>query len=132
SRASRLSPSLRAAFNPTDNLSVYASYAYGFKAPSPSQLYLNYGAPGSYLTVGNPELRPEISRGLELGIVAGNDKLNGLVRVFHNHCRDFIDTDYAVTPDDPTWNPVWDGQYPMGVTMAVNSTRVSIYGAEAS
>src|SRR5699024_6700296 len=60
-RANRLSPSLRAAFNPTDTLSIYASYAYGFKAPSPSQLYLNYGAPGTYLTVGNPELRPETS-----------------------------------------------------------------------
>src|SRR5699024_9163186 len=122
-QARRCSPSIRAAYNPTDTLSIYASYAYGFKAPSPSQLYLNYSAPGTYLNVGNPKLRPEIRRGLEVGIVAGNDELNGLVRVFHNHYRDFIDTDYAVTPSDPNWNPTWNGQYPMGVTMAVNRTR---------
>jgi len=93
---------------------------------------LNYGAPGTYLNVGNPELRPEISRGLELGMVAGNNALNGLVRIFHNRYRDFIDTGYAVAPGDPHWNPVWEGQYPMGVTMAVNRSRVRIYGAEAS
>lgn len=126
------SPSLRATFTPSDKLSIYASYAYGFKAPSPSQLYLNYGAPGTYLRVGNPDLLPETSRGLELGIQAGSSDLNGLLRVFHNRYDNFIDTDYGVTPGDPDWNPVWNGQYPMGVTMAVNRARVRTYGAEAS
>src|SRR5699024_7062293 len=66
------------------------------------------------------------------GVIAGDDDLNGMLRVFHNRYRNFIDADYAVTPQDPNWNPVWDGQYPMGVTMAVNRARVRIYGAEAS
>jgi len=128
----RVSPSLLARWRPSDTLTLYASYAYGFKAPNASQLYLNYGAPGSYLIVGNPDLKPEISRGWELGVVAGDSELNGRLSVFQNRYRDFIDSAYAVAPGDSNWNPAWDGQYPMGVTMAVNRSRVRIYGAEAS
>lgn len=131
-RAHRFSPSLRASFNPSDTVSMYISYAHGFKAPSPSQLYLTYGAPGTYLTVGNPNLRPETSRGLELGIEAGDSALGGSLRFFHNNYRNFIDTNYGVTPNDPNWNSAWTGQYPMGVTMAVNKARARIYGIEAS
>src|SRR5690606_11050478 len=103
----------------------------GFKAATASQLYLNYGAPGTYLNVGNPDLKPETSRGWELGIAAGDEQLNGRVAVVQNRYRNSIDS-VAVTPGDAAWNPTWDSQYPMGVTMSVNRARVRIYGVEAS
>ncbi len=131
-QANRFSPSVKATFNPNDSISIYASYSYGFKAPNPSQLYLNYGAPGTYLNVGNPDLKPEISRGLEVGLVAETSKARGTLRLFHNKYRDFIDTAYQVKPGDNNWNNIWSGQYPMGVTMSVNRARVRIYGAELS
>ena len=36
-----------AGWKAADELSLYAQYAYGFKAPSPSQLYTNYGGAGT-------------------------------------------------------------------------------------
>lgn len=131
-RDHRVSPSLLATYTPSDTILLYANYAYGFKAPNPSQLYLNYGAPGSYLNVGNPNLKPETSHGWELGIEAGDASLNGRLSLFHNRYRNFLDSSYAVTPGDPDWNPAWDGLYPMGVTTTVNRARVRIYGVEAS
>lgn len=128
----RISPSLLATYKPSETLLLYASYAYGFKAPNASQLYLNYGAPGTYLNVGNPDLKPETSHGWELGVEAGDSRLNGRLGVFNNRYNDFLDSDYAVSPDDPNWNPAWDGLYPMGVTTTVNRARVRIYGVEAS
>lgn len=128
----RVSPSLLATWSPSETLSLYANYAWGFKAPNASQLYLNYGAPGTYLNVGNPDLKPEVSHGWELGVVTGDSRLNGRLSVFQNRYRDFIDSTYAVSPGDPAWNPVWDGLYPMGVTMTVNRARVRTWGIEAS
>lgn len=128
----RVSPSLMASYQPREDLTFYARFGYGYKAPSASQLYLNYGAPGTYLRVGNPNLKAEVSRGWELGVNAGDADLGGRLSLFDNRYRDFIDEEVALTPDSSEWNPAWDGVYPMGVTGAVNRARVRIYGAELS
>ena len=74
-----------------------ASYGTGFRAPA---LYDRYGI-DSYGYVGNPNLRPEFSRGYELGIttdlpvgVAG-DSASATVSYFNNHIRDLIEIVYA-------------------------------------
>jgi hemoglobin/transferrin/lactoferrin receptor protein len=128
----RFSPSLLATFRPRQDLSLYARYGYGYRAPNASELYMNYGAPGTYLRVGNPDLKAETSRGWELGAEIGSDDLGGRISVFDNRYRDFIDEDVTLTPSSPQWNPAWDGLYPMGVSGFVNRSRVRIYGAEAS
>ncbi|MGY6272540.1 TonB-dependent hemoglobin/transferrin/lactoferrin family receptor [Achromobacter denitrificans] len=129
---SRFSPKLLATWKARDGLSLYAQYAYGFKAPSPTQLYTNYGGPGTYLRVGNPYLKPETSKGWELGAKLGSDALGGAVSVFDNRYQNFIDGDVPLDPGSPQWQPGWDGQYPLGVTGNVNRAKVRIYGAEAS
>ncbi|MDS1140852.1 TonB-dependent hemoglobin/transferrin/lactoferrin family receptor [Pusillimonas sp. SM2304] len=128
----RLSPSLLAAYRPREDLSFYAKYGYGYKAPSATQLYTNYGAPGTYLRVGNPNLKAEVSRGWELGMDAGTADLGGRLSVFDNRYRDFIEEEVPLNPDSPEWNPAWAGVYPMGVTGFANRSRVRIYGAELS
>ncbi len=125
----RFSPSLLAKFTPRENLSFYAKYGYGYKVPSASQLYLNYGGPGSYLRVGNPDLKPEVSHGYELGIEAGDAARGTRLSFFDNRYRDYID-DVAITPGAPDWNPAWAGVYPLGVTGTINRSRVRIYGVE--
>lgn len=129
-RGQRVSPSLMAAYKPLNDLSFYAKYGYGYKAPSPTQLYMNYGAPGTYLRVGNPNLKSEVSRGWELGMDVGNEDLGARLSIFDNRYKDFIDQDVPLTANSPEWNPAWSGQYPMGVTGFVNRSRVRIYGAE--
>lgn len=130
SQGQRVSPSLTASYKPQDNLSFYAKYAYGYKAPNASQLYLNYGSPATYLRVGNPNLKAETSRGWELGMDAGDADLGARLSVFDNRYKDFIEEGVALTPDSPEWNPAWAGQYPFGVTGFANRSRVRIYGAE--
>jgi hemoglobin/transferrin/lactoferrin receptor protein len=130
SSGQRASPSLLAAYKPQDNLTLYARYGYGFKAPNAAQLYLNYGAPGTYLRAGSPTLKAEVSRGWELGVEAGNDDLGARLSFFENRYRDFID-DVAIAPGSPQWDPAWS-VYPMGVTQSINRANVRIYGAELS
>src|SRR5690606_32320299 len=96
--AGRFSPSLMAKMQAAPDLTLYARYGYGFKAPNSTQLYLNYGVPGTYLRVGNPNLRPEISRGWELGLDYGTAQRGIQFAVFDNRYRDFIDQDVAITP----------------------------------
>ena len=128
----RFSPSMTLKFQATKQLLAYAKYGYGFKAPNSTQLYMNFGAPGTYLRVGNPHLRPEVSRGWELGLEYGDARRGVQLAVFDNRYRDFIDEDVPLTPDSSEWNPAWSGLYPMGVTAFANRSRVRIYGAELS
>lgn len=129
---SRFSPKLLATWKARDDLSFYAQYAYGFKAPSPTQLYTNYGGPGTYLRVGNPYLKPETSKGWELGAKMGSDDLGGAVSFFDNRYQNFIDGDVPLNASSPQWQAGWAGQYPLGVSGNVNRAKVRIYGAEAS
>lgn len=132
SSGNRFSPSLLGAWKVQEEVQLYAQYAYGFKAPSPTQLYTNYGGAGTYLRVGNPYLKPETSKGWELGTKLGNDDLGGALSFFDNRYQNFIDRDVPLTSDSPLWQPGWAGQYPLGVTGTVNRAKVRIYGAEAS
>ena len=129
SSGQRFSPSLLAKYTPREDLSFYVKYGYGYKVPSASQLYLNYGAPGTYLRVGNPDLKPEVSHGYELGIEAGDAARGARLSFYDNRYRDYID-DVAITSDSANWNPAWAGVYPAGVTGAINRARVRIYGVE--
>ncbi|MCI1836204.1 TonB-dependent receptor [Achromobacter ruhlandii] len=128
----RFSPKLLTTWKAADELSLYAQYAYGFKAPSATQLYTNYGGPGTYLRVGNPYLKPETSKGWELGAKLGSDSLGGAVSFFDNRYQNFIDSNVPLDANSPQWQPGWAGQYPLGITGNVNRAKVRIYGAEAS
>lgn len=132
SGAGRFSPSIMLKTQASEVFMLYARYGYGFKAPNSTQLYMNYGVPGTYLRVGNPQLRPEVSRGWELGLEYGNARRGMQLAVFDNRYRDFIDEDVPLTPESPEWNPAWSGLYPLGVTAFANRSNVRIYGAELS
>lgn len=132
SSGQRFSPSLLASYKPSVDTLFYAKYGYGYKTPSATQLYMNYGGPGTYLRAGNPNLKPEISRGWELGVELGTEDLGGRLSLFDNRYRDFIEEGVPLNALSPEWNPAWARQYPMGVTAFANRARVRIYGAELS
>lgn len=117
---SHASPSILARYQPQDDLSFYAKFGYGYKAPNAAQLYLNYGAPGTYLSKGNPNLKPEISHGWELGTDVGNESLGAHLAYFDNRYRDFIDSvNLGNSPE-----------YPMFIQSYANRAHVRIYGVE--
>jgi hemoglobin/transferrin/lactoferrin receptor protein len=128
----RFSPTLLGSWHAQEQLTLYAQYGYGFKAPSATQLYMNYGGAGTYLRLGNPFLKPEISKGAELGAKVGNEESGATFSLFDNRYQNFIDNKVLLGPTSPTWQPAWATQYPLGVYGTLNRARVRIYGTEAS
>ncbi len=119
--ASAISPKLLAEWIPDKRVQLFAQYAFGFNAPSPTQLYSRYGAPGTYLIAGNPDLKPETSRGWELGTKLGDDYLNGSLTYFDNNYQNFIES----------VNHPGNAVYPYYVQTFENLDQVRIYGLEA-
>lgn len=120
---SRFSPKLRASFQPQDDVEIYAQWAMAFRAPDVSELYLDYGAPGTYNSIGNPNLKPETSNGIEIGTNLGDKDFGGHIGAYYNRYKNFIDT---VTDVDPT------GTYPFGIFRYENLDNVRIFGLEAN
>ncbi|MHC5306738.1 TonB-dependent hemoglobin/transferrin/lactoferrin family receptor [Bartonella sp. LJL80] len=89
---SRLSPKLRMEWDALDKVTLYAQWAQAFRAPSATELYMNYTSPGYYYISGNPDLKPETSNGYDIGAKLGDESLGGSVSLFSNYYRNFIDT----------------------------------------
>ncbi len=121
SSGSAISPKLLAEWAPDKQLRFFTQYAFGFNAPTPTQLYSRYGAPGTYLIAGNPDLKPETSRGWEIGTKLGDDKLNGSLTYFDNNYKNFIES----------VNGRGTAMYPYYVQTFENLDQVRIYGIEA-
>ena len=113
---------LRAEYDLRENVTVYAQWAQAFRAPSANELYLDYGGPGTYLRLGNPDLKPETSNGFEIGALLGDDRFGGSISAFYNRYKNFIDGGEAVP----------SAEYPLGITPTINRPDVEIYGLELS
>ena len=121
---SRFSPKLRAAFEATSELELFAQWSQGFRAPTARELYQTYGAPGSYARIGNPDLKTETSNGFEIGANYKATDYSLSATVFNNYYRNFIDTVQLQPPG---------GDFPVnGIEGYTNLNRVHIYGVELS
>lgn len=69
----------------TDNVSILANRGEGFKLPS-------FFALGHTL-VGNPDLQPETSKTMELGVEWQGSQINASINYFNNEYRDLVDFD---------------------------------------
>lgn len=119
---SRFSPKLRAAWQANSELELYAQWAQGFRAPSATELYQTYGAPGSYMRIGNPNLDTETSNGFEIGANYESDAYTVSTSVFNNYYRNFIEEVMIAPPG---------GEFPIGgITGYENLAHVQIYGVE--
>lgn len=124
----RLSPKIGAVYWATDNFGGYASYAEGFKAPSPMQVnnFFSNLAFG-YTSAPNPDLKPETSRSIEAGLRWRDLNLFGgaaslQTTAFQSDFEDFILQDVTSgsgTPADPS------------VFQYVNIRSVEVWGLEA-
>lgn len=118
--ASRFSPKLRAAWQATPDIELYAQFVTGFKAPSAYQLYVDYDNSPLYRSIGNPDLKPETSWGFEGGANLGDEDFGGRINAFSTRYKNFIDTsDYITTPG-----------YLIGTTEFVNVDNVRISGVQ--
>lgn len=124
-----ISPKLGVVWWGHDNFGLFANWAEGFKAPTPSQVN-NYFAnlAFGYTSLPNPNLKPETSQSVELGVRVRDisllgGKFAGQAVVFQSDYSDFISQQVvsgAGTPADPM------------VYQWINFTDVEIKGFEAS
>jgi hemoglobin/transferrin/lactoferrin receptor protein len=123
----RVTPRFGVVAWPTERVGVFFNYAQGFKAPSPSQVNNNFANPlFGYTSIPNPDLRPETSEALELGVrlrdlqFAGG-ALRASGAAFMADYGDFIEqvlVSGSFTPSDPA------------VFQFVNLSGVQISGLE--
>lgn len=114
---SALSPKLGVIFRPAQDWSVFGNLAAGFKAPSPLQLNNFFQNPtGNYRTIPNPNLKPETSRTVELGVRRTAGALQWEAAAFTGRYKDFIEELVPVggstsTPGNPlTYQAINRGQ----------------------
>ncbi|WP_328805377.1 TonB-dependent hemoglobin/transferrin/lactoferrin family receptor [Rhizorhabdus histidinilytica] len=119
---SRLSPKIGAVVRLGSAASLFANYARGFKAPSPSQVnqFFENLAQG-YTSIPNPDLRPETSQTWEGGVRLEQGPVSAGVTGFTGRYRNFISQQVvsgSFAPGDPA------------VFQFINLDRVRIKGVE--
>ncbi|MEF7615476.1 TonB-dependent hemoglobin/transferrin/lactoferrin family receptor [Aquincola sp. MAHUQ-54] len=120
---SALSPKLAALWRIDPVWRIYGQFATGFRAPSPYQLNEYFENPAQfYRSIPNPDLKPEKSRGFELGVKAGGAAASFEAAVFHHRYRDFIDDRVRVGGTGTAADPM--------VFQSVNRARARIRGFE--
>lgn len=88
---SRLSPKIGAVAWLAGDVSLFANYAQGFKAPEPSQVNQFFENPAfGYRSEPNPDLKPETSKTIEGGVRFSTDHLFASITGFSGKYRNFI------------------------------------------
>lgn len=122
-----VSPRVRIEYDIVPKLTAFAQWSMGFRAPTAGELYGQFGAVGTYLRRGNPDLKPETSNGIDIGLKYGDRDLGGSLTYFNTGYRNFIDTVIV----EPNTTP--GTLYPQGgITQTQNLARVRIEGFEAN
>lgn len=120
---SRLSPKMGAVLRLGEEVRIFANYAQGFRAPTPSQVNNFFSNPAfGYTSVPNPDLGPERSESWEGGVRYQSDIISASVTGFKADYSDFIDQQAvsgSFTPSDPA------------VYQFVNVGSVKVEGVEA-
>lgn len=118
----RLSPKLAAAWRLDPRWSLHAQWATGFRAPPYSDVNVGFtNLQFGYTAIPNPDLKPETSRGTELGLRFRGDAGYTALTVFRNQYRDFIESFVGLGVDPSTGLLVFQSQ---------NLADVRIHGAE--
>lgn len=88
---SKTTPHIGVTYLANDHNRFKANWGEGYKAPSVSELYMDYTHMG-VLTLGNPNLRPEESKNWDLNYEGEWGKTFGKITYFHNDIDNMIST----------------------------------------
>lgn len=88
---SKTTPHIGVTYLANDHNRFKANWGEGYKAPSVSELYMDYTHMG-VLTLGNPNLRPEESKNWDLSHEGEWGKTFGKITYFHNDIDNMIST----------------------------------------
>lgn len=120
----RFSPKFAAIWNLADSWRVYAQLTSGFRAPPYSDINVGFtNVQFGYTALPNPDLKPETSRGAEIGLRVDGAAGYASVAVYRNRYKDFIESLINVGTDPASGLMLFQSR---------NVGRVDIRGAEAS
>ena len=87
-----LSPKFTVSYRTTDESSVYARYSQGFRPPVWYELSSSFANPSfGYITLSNPDLKPEKSHDFEIGYKLNGDNYATTFATYYNRYSDFMD-----------------------------------------
>ena len=122
---SNWSPKLAATYNFNEKTSLYGSYSKGFRAPAYYEVNSSfYNYKSYYVTISNPNLKPETSDSYEIGINRTTNNSKFKIAAFYNRFNDFIEQLRIVGDDGGT--PTRD------TYQSVNINSVETQGIEFS
>ncbi|MEZ5443700.1 MAG: TonB-dependent receptor [Lysobacterales bacterium] len=122
-QASATTAKLGARFDYSDHGQLFAQYAQGFRAPPPADLNIGFTIPAfNYTALPNPALRPEHSRGLELGWRYSGAIGSTEIVAFRNRYTDLIESRVNLGRDPESGALVFQSQ---------NRAAARIEGVEA-
>ena len=116
-------PKFTVSYKPSDETSIYARYSQGFRPPvwyelSSSFANLEFG----YLTISNPDLKPEKSHDFEIGYKINGDNYLTTFATYYNRYSDFMDA----------FSPAGINKDGYDVYQTQNVSNAEIYGVEFS
>jgi hemoglobin/transferrin/lactoferrin receptor protein len=116
------SPKLGMLFRLSDGWTAFAQYAHGFRAAPFEDVNIGLDIPRfNFRAIPNPDLKPESSDGLELGLRFGSGWLGLSTSVFGAKYDDFIESRVNLGPDPATGVLIFQSQ---------NIAEARVYGAE--
>lgn len=122
-----ISPKLGLVWKQDPLLNLFGQYSHGFRAPTPSQVnggVTNLTASSPYTSIGNPSLKAETSKSLEIGVRGRSQTLRYSVSAYYNKYKDFIAGNQLVGGSGTVADPF--------VYQSVNLGKVDIRGFELS
>ncbi len=127
-RDGQLSPRFGALFRPSERWTLTAVLSTGYRAPPAADLNLGLASlPAGYRVVPNPDLRPESSRGAEIGARYAGRSIELQVSAFHTRYDDLILSRAPLAcPGDPNCVPGATGTF-----QSQNVSSARIRGLEA-
>lgn len=121
--AHRFSPKLGLRWQFDARLALYANAASGFRAPPYNDANLGFtNFAFGYTALPNPNLKPETSRGLDVGLRGEHGPLDWTLALHATRYRDFIDSLANIGTDPATG---------LLLFQSINRARVETWGAEA-
>lgn len=123
-----LSLSIGAAYQLTEQISLKANIARGYRSPAITELASNGLDPGAHIIyLGNRNFVPEFSFQQDLGISAQFKGISASLSVFNNNIQNYI---YLTQLTDAGGNAITDAQG--NKTFQYQQAAARLYGAEAS
>lgn len=112
----------------TDNLTLRASYAQGYRSPILQELYIDTSMGSTGTTYANPDLKPETSDNFEIGARWNSTGLSADLAIFYSTADDYIATLYNAQKRGYQYNNVAEAKT-FGVELT-SSVRIAETGLE--